>query len=481
MAAAKTLSLNTRYYLAAVIADVFTVSVALGLAIFIRFGRFTAFPITEFLGTASFFMLGYYVISVMENLYSVRTTLNRPMLLYRILRMTLIVTGSFMLMLFLFKETRLVFIDSRFVIVFNMLGWLLLTLAVKLVILPNLFKSLYGGKRKSRSNLLVAGNPARNGSIASLLRGSAIYASDQRVVQWAETLPTDPRELTDIVLKKMIAMSCSGAVILLDGRHDFNCIAESSIKLNDSGIPFVIYGPKIFELGYFDPWFSLSDYGALTFLKKGKRSIQISMRRFSDVLLSVIALVLLSPVFLATAIAVKLSSQGNVLFRQERVGKKLKTFGFLKFRSMKEGDANAEDHKKYFKDYAGGKTAQDQGNGETFKLNQTSRVTAIGRVIRKTSIDELPQLVNILRGDMTIVGPRPCIPYELEHYSGWQRRRFSVKPGLTGIWQVYGRSRLPFNEAQFLDFLYTIDSSHSLDFRLIMKTIPVVLFGKGGL
>ena len=463
----------------AVIADVITVAAALALAVVIRFGRFSAFPFTEYLGTASFFMLGYYVGSVMENLYSVRTTLNRPMLLYRTLRMALIVTGAFMLMIFIFKEIRPVFIDSRIVIVFNMFFWLVLTLSSKLMILPNLFRYLYGGKRSTRSNLLVAGNPARNRNITSLLRNSSIYASDHRVIQWPETLPVDADELADAVLNKMDERKCSGAVILFDERHDFNSIAESCIKLNASGIPFVIYGPRIVKLGYFDPWFSLSDYGALTFLRKRKRSLQISMRRFSDIILSALGLILLSPVFLATALAVKLTSRGNVLFKQERVGKQLKPFGFLKFRSMKNGNANAEAHRKYFKDYADGKTAM--GNGETFKLKQSSRVTLIGRIIRKTSIDELPQLVNVLKGEMAMVGPRPCIKYELEHYSGWQRRRFNIKPGLTGIWQVYGRSRLPFDEAQFLDFLYTIDSSHSLDFKLIMKTIPVVLFGKGGL
>ena len=473
--------------MAAVIADFFTVAAALALAILIRFGRFSAFPVTEYLGTASFFMLGYYVISVMENLYSVRTTLNRPMLLYRTLRMTLIVTGSFMLMLFLFKETRLLFIDSRFVIVFNMLIWLIITLAIKMIILPGLFKSFYGGKRSSRSNLLIAGNPSRNIGISSLLRRSSIYASDQRVVQFPETLPLDPDELTNLVFEQMKIRNCSGAVILFDKRHDFNCIANSSIQLCDAGVPFVIYAPGILDLGYFDPWFSLSDYGALTFLKKGKRPIEISLRRLSDVFLSFTGLILLSPLFLATAIGIKLSSKGKVLFKQERVGKNLKNFGFLKFRSMKDGGTNVEEHKKYFKDYANGITANSNGNGNgngngnSFKLKQTSRVTGVGRVIRKTSIDELPQLVNVLRGEMTMVGPRPCIPYELDHYSGWQRRRFEVKPGLSGIWQVYGRSRLPFDQAQFLDFLYTIDSSQSLDFRLIMKTIPVVLFGKGGL
>ncbi len=479
MLSTKKLSLNSRYYVAAVIADAFTVAIALSLAVLVRFGQISAFQITEYIGTAAFFMLGYYIVSVMENLYSVRTTLNRPMLLYRTMRMTFIVTGAFMLMIFIFKESKVVFIDSRFVIVFNMLGWLILTLANKLVILPVVFKKLYSGKRSSRSNLLIAGNPTRNKNIASLLRRSTIYAANQRVLQYQEVLPTEPDEITETVIKQIEALGCSGVVILFDERHDINCIAESCIILNDTGIPFVIYAPRVLDLGYFDPWFSLSDYGALTFLIKRKGNIELSIRRFSDVLLSSLGLVILSPIFMASALAVKFSSRGTVLFKQDRVGRNLKKFGFLKFRSMKAGNENADDHKKYFKDYAKGKTAQ--GTGNTFKLDQTQRVTGVGRIIRKTSIDELPQLVNVLKGDMSIVGPRPCIPYELEHYNGWQRRRFTIKPGLTGIWQVYGRSRLPFDEAQFLDFLYTIDSAHSLDFRLIMKTIPVVLFGKGGL
>ena len=479
MLSTKKLSLNSRYYVAAVVADATTVVIALSLAVLLRFGKISAFQITEYIGTAAFFMLGYYIVSVMENLYSVRTTLNRPMLLYRTMRMTFIVTGAFMLMIFLFKESKVIFIDSRFVIVFNMLGWLVLTLANKLVILPVLFRKLYSGKRSTRSNLLVAGNPARNKNIASLLRRSTVYAANQRVLQYQEILPVEPNQITETVMEQMEKQGCSGVVILFDDRHDFNCIAQSCIILNDSGIPFVIYAPGILDLGYFDPWFSLSNYGALTFLIKRKGHIEISMRRFSDLLLSSIGLIVLSPVFLASALAVKLSSRGTVLFKQDRVGKNLKKFGFLKFRSMKDGNENADDHKKYFKDYAKGKTAQ--GTGNTFKLNQTARVTRVGRVIRKTSIDELPQLVNVFRGEMSIVGPRPCIPYELEHYNGWQRRRFDIKPGLTGIWQVYGRSRLPFDQAQFLDFLYTIDTAHSLDFRLIMKTIPVVLFGKGGL
>lgn len=470
--------MNGRYYAAAVIADVVTVTAALLLAVLIRFGSLSGFQATEYLGTGAFFFLGYYVTSVTENLYSVRTTLNRPMLLYRTLRMTFMVTGSFMLIAFLFKGARLVFIDSRFVIVFNMFAWLFLTLLVKLLILPWLFKVLYSGKR-DLSNLLVVGNPSRNSSIASLLRNSIVYSSQKAVLQWPCILPTDPEELTSAVCDKMKEKKCQTAVILFDNRHDFNCIAESCIRLNDALVPFIIYSPGIFSLGYFDPWFSLNDYGALTFLKKGKQSVVPSVQRITDILIASAGIMLLMPLLLATAIAVKLTSRGPVLFKQLRVGENNTTFEFLKFRSMKDGKGNTEAHREYFKRYANGKSAEE--NGDTFKLDQTSRITTVGRVIRKTSIDELPQLLNVLRGEMTIVGPRPCIPYELEHYRGWQRRRFNIRPGLTGIWQVYGRSRLPFDEAQFLDFLYTIDASHSLDFRLIVKTIPVMLFGKGGL
>ncbi len=478
MPTSSNLSLNSRYYMAAVITDIFVVCLALAISIWIRFGRISACTTSEFIGTASFFFLGYYMVSVIENLYSVRTNLNRSMLLYRILRMTFAVTGSFMLLIFVIKDTPLLFINSRFVIVFNMIIWLVLTIIMKLIVLPNIFKSLYGGKRSHRSNLLIAGNPSRNRSITALFKKSAIYSTDQRIIQWPNILPESHTEIVKTVLEQISLKKCSGAIVLFDERHSFDCIAKSCIELFDTGIPFVIYGPNIQKLGYFDPWFSLNDFGAITFLKKGKKRIEFSLTRVIDVSFAFLALILLSPLLFITGVLVKFSSPGSIFFKQNRVGLSLIEFSFLKFRSMREGKKNVEAHKEYFKNYANGKAAD---NGKTtFKLKQTSQVTQIGRIIRKTSIDELPQLINILRGEMSLVGPRPCIPYELEHYNDWQRRRFSVRPGLTGIWQVYGRSRLPFDEAQFLDFLYTIDSSHSLDFRLIAKTIPVVLFGKGG-
>lgn len=460
-------------------ADVAVVAAALLTAVMIRFQGLQGFPLSEYLGTGLFFFLGYYTTSVVENLYSLRTTLNKPMLLYRTMRMVFIVTGAFILLVFLFKGARNIFINSRFVIVLNMFAFLLYSLITRIFLLPGIFQILYGGKRRRRSNLLIAGNPEKNSQVSGLLRKSKLYSTGERIVASPVSLPEAAEDISSCILENMAEKNCSGAVVLFDSRHSMNCIAETCTVLNDSGIPFVMYGPEVFSLGYFDPWFSLQDYGAITFILRGRKEKTFNLARITDVVLSILALVILFPLLLLVTLGVKLSSKGAVLFKQERVGKNEKTFQFLKFRSMKVGEGNAEAHKKYFSDYAKGQSAE--GNEKTFKLKQTTRVTTIGRIIRKTSIDELPQLINVLRGEMTFVGPRPCIPYELEHYQGWQRRRFLVKPGLTGIWQVYGRSRLPFDKAQFLDFLYTLDATGSLDFRLIIKTFPVVMFGKGGL
>jgi lipopolysaccharide/colanic/teichoic acid biosynthesis glycosyltransferase len=158
-----------------------------------------------------------------------------------------------------------------------------------------------------------------------------------------------------------------------------------------------------------------------------------------------------------------------VFFRQERVGIYGRPFNMLKFRSMV---VNAEALKETLQ-------AQNEQTGPVFKIRNDPRITAIGRFIRKYSIDELPQLINVLRGDMSIVGPRPPVPKEVAQYEGWQRRRLSVRPGLTCIWQVSGRNQISFQEWMYLDMRYIDHWSLSEDFSLILKTVPVVLTGSG--
>jgi len=192
-----------------------------------------------------------------------------------------------------------------------------------------------------------------------------------------------------------------------------------------------------------------------------------------------VALILLSPVIAVLVTAIKLTSDGPVLYRQERVGQFGGRFTFLKFRSMKVNN-DPTIHKDYVEKLIVGALGPTS-EGKVFKIQDDSRVTAVGRFIRRTSLDEIPQFFNVLAGDMSLVGPRPPIPYELERYNTWHRQRvLSMKPGITGLWQVIGRSRTTFDEMVRLDIRYIREWSIWTDFYLILATPWVALTGKGG-
>lgn len=201
------------------------------------------------------------------------------------------------------------------------------------------------------------------------------------------------------------------------------------------------------------------------------------LKRVGDAIFSMIALVFLSPVLAAIALAVKLESPGPVLFRQTRIGKDGKPFTFLKFRSMHVGSDVDPHREKKLAAFIKHDTPDVEG---TTKIVDEKKVTRVGRFIRRTSLDELPQLFNVLRGDMSLVGPRPCLPYEWDSYDEWHKRRLSVTPGCTGVWQVFGRSKVGFRDTVIIDLFYMHNMSFRLDMWLVMKTIPVMLFGSGG-
>jgi exopolysaccharide biosynthesis polyprenyl glycosylphosphotransferase len=209
--------------------------------------------------------------------------------------------------------------------------------------------------------------------------------------------------------------------------------------------------------------------GYVHFLAVPVKPLQRAAKRVFDILASGAALVALTPLFLATALAIKATSRGPVLFKQERSGLHGRKFSMLKFRSMV---ANAEELRAIL-------AAQNEQSGPVFKMKLDPRVTRVGRFIRKYSIDELPQLVNVFLGDMSVVGPRPPLPAEVMKYEGWQFRRLSVRPGLTCVWQVSGRNEISFNEWMLLDMRYIDHWSLFGDFDLIWRTIPVVLLGRG--
>jgi exopolysaccharide biosynthesis polyprenyl glycosylphosphotransferase len=200
-------------------------------------------------------------------------------------------------------------------------------------------------------------------------------------------------------------------------------------------------------------------------------------KRALDVVASLIAIILLSPLFILISVAVKLTSKGPVLFRQERVGQYGRRFWFLKFRSMKCGsDPNI--HQEYVKRFISGTIAKQQGI--TYKITADPRLTRIGGFLRKSSLDELPQLINVLKGEMSLVGPRPAIPYEIDFYQMWHRTRFlEVKPGITGLWQVTGRSKTTFDDMVRLDLRYVKQWSFWLDIKILLHTPQAVFSGEG--
>ena len=207
------------------------------------------------------------------------------------------------------------------------------------------------------------------------------------------------------------------------------------------------------------------------------------VKRVMDIVGSLIMIIGLSPLFLVIAVAIKMTSEGPVLFRQRRVGQHGSTFVFLKFRSMYVGN-DFKVHREYVTKLIAGqaerKPSNGNGNGNgVYKLTDDPRITKVGAFLRRTSLDELPQFFNVLKGEMSLVGPRPPIAYEVEAYDIWHRRRvLEAKPGITGLWQVYGRSRVNFDDMVRLDLRYARTWSPWMDVKILLRT-PGAMFGEG--
>jgi lipopolysaccharide/colanic/teichoic acid biosynthesis glycosyltransferase len=214
---------------------------------------------------------------------------------------------------------------------------------------------------------------------------------------------------------------------------------------------------------------------------RAKRPAQFA-KRCIDIAGSLTAIVLFSPLFLAVAVAIRLTSKGPVLFRQQRVGQYGRKFTFLKFRSMYVNN-NHDIHREFVKNLIAGAEDSPPEPGsqpKVYKIVSDPRVTSVGRLLRKTSLDEIPQFLNVLKGEMSLVGPRPPITYEVESYDIWHRRRLlGVKPGITGLWHVNGRSRTTFDEMVRLDLQYAKSWSVWLDLKILLQTPRAVVAGDG--
>jgi lipopolysaccharide/colanic/teichoic acid biosynthesis glycosyltransferase len=210
------------------------------------------------------------------------------------------------------------------------------------------------------------------------------------------------------------------------------------------------------------------------------RDLALSLKRMMDIAGSLAATLVLLPLLVVIGVLVKLTSKGPMLFRQVRIGQYGRRFTFLKFRSMYVSNDHAI-HEQYIRSFIAGKGEEGGADRpQTYKLTADPRITAVGRVLRRTSLDELPQLLNVFKGDMSLVGPRPPVPYEYECYDIWHRQRLlGVKPGITGLWQVEGRSRVKFDEMVRLDLRYARSWSLWLDIKILLKTPRAVCSGEG--
>lgn len=315
----------------------------------------------------------------------------------------------------------------------------------------------------------------RNNTILrNTLSAISRYIRETDVVGWYEDHST-----VGIMFTEMSVENCSETVSALTARVSEALRSHLTLEQFDQMTLCCHVYPDDWDETDAQPPSNPTLYPDLTARHEARKSMRI-MKRAIDIVGSVSALVLLSPVFVMVAIAVKATSKGPVFFRQKRLGQFGASFSMLKFRSMYAG-STSNPHKEYVQQLIAGVAAKNPSNGDgpkVYKLTKDSRITRVGAVLRKTSLDELPQLLNVLKGEMSLVGPRPPIDYEIETYELWHRRRLmETKPGITGLWQVAGRNLIPFDEMVRLDLRYAQSWSPWLDLKILLRTPKAVIEG----
>ncbi len=325
-----------------------------------------------------------------------------------------------------------------------------------------------------RTVLLVGTNPAAR-AIADSIRSHRYWG--YRVLGFvagrdeAEHPAPDALPLlgTVVDLPRLLAENVVDEVIFSVSRRELDQFEDLFLALQDQGIL------TRFALNFFPHTKArvtleeLDGVPLVTFSTSPTGVASLAFKRLVDVILATILLVVAAPVVLGVAVAIRLTSGGVVLFRQTRCGLNGRLFTLYKFRTM-VADAHERRHEVEH---------LNEMNGPVFKASNDPRVTVLGRLLRRFSLDELPQLWNVLKGDMSLVGPRPPIPEEVASYQRWQRRRLAMKPGLTCLWQISGRNQIDFDRWMQLDLQYIDSWSPWLDFKILAKTVPVVLSGRG--
>ncbi|MHB1546853.1 MAG: sugar transferase [bacterium] len=377
----------------------------------------------------------------------------------RLLEITVISVFLIYAIMFMFKLT---YISRLFIGYFAVYSFFSLVLAD--YIGRKLIKSLKRRGYSVRNILLVSGDETGNGGL-----GFRKFIESQEylgIKLVKEINKKDMSGLIDFVLNNPVDE------VIFDVRgEEIADIKDATLLLEEKGIAVKIptqFIPFKHSKVSFE---KIGEYPVISFYTAPEDDIRLFVKRLIDVVFSILAIIIFFIPALIIGVLIKITSKGSNLYKTKRVGKNGRIFTFYKFRTMYAGSDELRD--ELIKEYS--------KNGIEIKLKNDPRITNIGRVLRKTSMDELPQFYNVLRGDMSLVGPRPPMPDEVKKYSIRQRRRISVKPGITCLWQISGRSRLSFEDRVELDLKYIDGWSLKLDFIILLKTVPAVLFAKGAL
>ena len=335
--------------------------------------------------------------------------------------------------------------------------------------------------------------PAARRVYRRLYQGAILVLGDsKRADQWADELrERDPRlrqvvqhsleNLSPEAAGRIVEDQAIGEVVIEPAGSGLEDVLDVAFACLDARAEVKIISPQFQVLVGRTAIGGPAGIPVLQFRRFDLAGPEVAMKRLVDVAGATIGLAVLSPLLLAIAIGVRLSSPGPILFSQTRIGRKGRRFTMYKFRTMVDGN-DPRIHQNYLESYIryGAAATVSEDGTKIFKLAADPRVTKFGSWLRALSLDELPQLWNVVRGDMSLVGPRPCLPYEWGIYKPWQRRRLDVLPGCTGLWQVTGRSLVSFEEMVILDLHYAHRGSVATDFGLIFHTLPAMLRGRGG-
>jgi undecaprenyl-phosphate galactose phosphotransferase len=387
---------------------------------------------------------------------------------------------SIILLLAFLILSNLDFPLSLFVILNFIASSIVLLYVLRVEVLGRMYLKLKN--RHSQKNILIVGNGKPGRLLAAKFAfedpmGINIigFVEDSKVI--GEEVINGKRILGKMDnIKELVHENKVDEILIVQETKDYNelinlmerCqIADTSIKISSN--LFNIIPQKLYTEKY-------ANISVMNVSSNYKNINNLLFKRWFDIIGSILGLFILSPMLILVSLIIKLTSKGPVFFKQTRIGKDGKPFMFYKFRSMYIADEDDEKRKQEMIKFMKG----NLNLGSNKKVINKKRITWIGGILRKTSLDEMPQLINVLLGDMSLVGPRPCLPYEFENYDNWQRKRLNVLPGCTGVWQVMGRSSVSFNDSIVLDLYYINNMSPWLDFQLIMKTIPVMLFARGG-